>query len=46
VDAKIERLDAVTAADVQEVATTVLRGSKVIGAVGPFESSEFEEFLS
>jgi predicted Zn-dependent peptidase len=46
VDDKIERIDAVTAADVQKVAATVLTGAKVIGAVGPFESSEFEEFLS
>ena len=46
VDDKIERLEAVTAADVQEVAATTLSGAKVIGAVGPFESREFEEFLS
>jgi predicted Zn-dependent peptidase len=46
VDERIERIDAVTLADVQEVAETVLSGSKVIGAVGPFGGVDFEEFLS
>ena len=46
VDEKIERIDAVTASEVQEVAETVLSGVKVIGAVGPFEGVEFEEFLT
>ena len=46
VDEKIERIEAVTAAEVQEVAASVLSGAKVIGAVGPFEGPEFEEFLT
>jgi predicted Zn-dependent peptidase len=46
VDEKIDRIEAVTAAEVQEVAETVLTGNKVIGAVGPFAGVEFEEFLS
>ena len=46
VDEKIERIEAVTAAEVQEVAETVLSGTRVIGAVGPFEAADFEEFLT
>ena len=45
VDERIQRVEAVTASEVQEVAETVLSGTKVIGAVGPFEVAEFEEFL-
>jgi hypothetical protein len=36
----------VTASEVQEVAETVLSGTKVMGAVGPFDGVEFEEFLT
>jgi hypothetical protein len=36
----------VTVSEVQEVAEIVLSGTKVIGAVGPFEDVEFEEFLT
>jgi predicted Zn-dependent peptidase len=43
---KIERIEAVTPAEVQEVAETVLSGPKAIGAVGPFDGVEFEEFLT
>jgi len=46
VDERIQRIEAVTRSDVQEVAETVLSGTKVIGAVGPFEGVEFEEFLA
>lgn len=45
VDERIQRVEAVTASEVHEVAETVLSGTKVIGAVGPFEVAEFEEFL-
>jgi len=46
VDEKLRRIEAVTVTEVQEVAETVLSGTKVIGAVGPFEDVEFEEFLT
>jgi predicted Zn-dependent peptidase len=46
VDEKLRRIDAVTLSEVQEVAETVLSGTKVVGAVGPFEGVEFEEFLT
>ena len=46
VDEKIRRIEAVTASEVQEVAETVLSGTKVMGAVGPFDGVEFEEFLT
>jgi predicted Zn-dependent peptidase len=46
VDEKLKRIEAVTVSEVQEVAETVLSGPKVIGAVGPFEDVEFEEFLT
>jgi len=46
VDEKIQRIEAVTPSEVQEVAQSVLSGTKVIGAVGPFEGVEFEEFLT
>lgn len=46
VDEKIHRIEAVTASEVQEVAETILNGTKVMGAVGPFDGVEFEEFLT
>jgi len=46
VDDKIERIEAVALTEVQAVAETVLSGTKVIGAVGPFDGDEFEEFLT
>ncbi len=46
VDEKIDRIEAVTPAEVHEVAATVLGKIKAIGAVGPFEGTEFEEFLT
>ena len=46
VDEKIEHIEAVTPAEVHTVAETVLSGPKVIGAVGPFDGVQFEEFLT
>ncbi len=46
VDEKIERIEAVSLEEVQAVAETVLSGTKVIGAVGPFDGEAFEEFLT
>lgn len=45
VDERIERIEAVTLADVQTVAETMLTGPKVIGAVGPFNNSDLEKHL-
>jgi predicted Zn-dependent peptidase len=45
VDERIARLEAVTLDDVQRVATDVLTGPRVLGAVGPFETHELERYL-
>ncbi len=45
IDEQIARVEAVTAADVVQVARTVLSGPKVIGAVGPLEVDDLEGFL-
>ena len=46
VDERIARVNAVTEADVQLVAEQMLRGPYVMGAVGPFESADLEEFIA
>jgi predicted Zn-dependent peptidase len=46
VDQRIERIEAVTLSDVQTVAQTILGGSKVIGAVGPFEAGSLERHIA
>lgn len=45
-DERLAKVDAITAADVQEIAGTVLAGSKAIGAVGPFEAADLERHVS
>ena len=44
VDERIARVNAVTEADVQLVAEQMLNGPYVMGAVGPFDSADLEEF--
>ncbi len=46
VDERIERIDAVTREEVQAVAEEVLTGPRVIGAVGPFDANELEQYVS
>jgi predicted Zn-dependent peptidase len=46
VDERIARVNAVTEADIQLVAEQMLRGPYVMGAVGPFESADLEEFIA
>ncbi|MDH5371814.1 MAG: insulinase family protein [Acidimicrobiia bacterium] len=45
VDERIARVNAVTRDDVQLVAEQMLSGPFVMGAVGPFEASDLEEFV-
>ena len=45
-DERLAKIEAITLADVAEVAARTLAGPRVIGAVGPFESSDFEQYLA
>ncbi len=45
VDERLAELDAVTLDDIQRVATEVLVGTRVMGAVGPFTPSDLESFV-
>jgi predicted Zn-dependent peptidase len=45
VDEIVERVDAVLADDVMDVARVAYGGPYVIGATGPFEASDLEEFV-
>ncbi|MFQ5517834.1 MAG: M16 family metallopeptidase [Acidimicrobiia bacterium] len=45
VDQIVAEVEAVTAADVQAVAEEVFSRPRVIGAAGPFDSAELEQFL-
>jgi predicted Zn-dependent peptidase len=45
VDETLARIDAVTHDDVVEAARAVFSGPYVLGLVGPFEESDFEEFI-
>ncbi len=42
---RLAKVEAVTREDVVAVARTLLRGPKVIGAVGPFDQAELEPYL-
>jgi predicted Zn-dependent peptidase len=46
VDERIARVNSVTEPDVQLVAQQMLSGPFVMGAVGPFEASDLEEFVT
>ncbi len=41
----VEKVDAVTGSDVAEIARVAYSGPYVIGAAGPFEASDLEEFV-
>jgi predicted Zn-dependent peptidase len=45
VDERLEKLEAVTLDDVQSVATDLFTVEKVIGAVGPFETEDLDEYV-
>ena len=45
VDERIARVNVVTETDVRLVAEQMLKGPYVMGAVGPFESADLEEFI-
>ena len=44
-DERLERLDAVTREDVQNVAKEMYSGERLIGAVGPFDAPDLEPYL-
>ncbi|HSG80441.1 MAG TPA: pitrilysin family protein [Acidimicrobiia bacterium] len=44
-DETVERIEAVTLADIADVANEVLTGPKVIGAVGPFDAIDLERYV-
>jgi predicted Zn-dependent peptidase len=45
-DERLERLDAVTREDVQQVAREMYTAERLIGAVGPFDPSDLEPYLT
>jgi predicted Zn-dependent peptidase len=45
VDERLAELEAVTLDDVRRVAGEVMTGSRVMGAVGPFDEGELDEFV-
>jgi predicted Zn-dependent peptidase len=46
VDERLERLEAVTREDVQQVAREMYSAERLIGAVGPFDPSDLEPYLT
>ena len=45
-DERLARIERMTRSELAENASRTLRGPRVIGAVGPFESREFEEYVA
>ena len=45
-DERLARVEGITRSEVADAAARTLLGPRVIGAVGPFESSEFEGYLT
>jgi predicted Zn-dependent peptidase len=46
VDERLAKLEAVTLEDVQSIATELFTGQRMIGAVGPFDEGELDEYLA
>ena len=46
IDERLAKIESITLGDLAEVAERTLRGPRVIGAVGPFESSDFEKYVA
>jgi predicted Zn-dependent peptidase len=46
IDERIARVEAVTLEDIQSVAATVLTGTKVMGAVGPFKDGDLDKWVA
>jgi predicted Zn-dependent peptidase len=42
---RLAKVEAVTLADIRDVAESLLTGPKVIGAVGPFSSDDLKQYL-
>ena len=45
-DERLARIEAMTRSELADNAARTLQGPRVMGAVGPFESEEFEEYLT
>ena len=45
-DERLARIESITRSDIADSATRVMEGPRVMGAVGPFESGEFEGYLA
>ena len=45
-DERLARIESITRSDIAESANRVMEGPRVMGAVGPFESGEFEGYLT
>ena len=46
VDERLAKLEAVTLADVQAIAADLYQGQRMIGAVGPFDDGELDQYLA
>ena len=44
-DERLEKIEAITRDDIKELARRVLRGPRVVGAVGPFANGDFERYV-
>ena len=45
VDERLAKLEAVTLEEVQAIAADMYRGQRMIGAVGPYEEGELDQYL-
>jgi predicted Zn-dependent peptidase len=46
VDERLAKLEAVTLEDVQSIASDLFSGQRMIGAVGPFDEGELDQYLA
>jgi hypothetical protein len=46
IDERLARLDAVSATEVLGVARAILRGRRVMGAVGPFKDGDLDRWVA
>ena len=46
VDERLAKLEAVTLEEVQAIAAEMYRGQRMIGAVGPYEEGELDQYLA
>ena len=45
-DERLAKIEAITVDDISEIAQRTLLGPRVMGAVGPFESADFEKYVA